>query len=72
MFWSDDPLRDFDRWSEEQERREKACPICACCGDRITDEEGLATRIKGRTYRFHTDCLEPFYTEDYITDWRTA
>ena len=64
---SDDPIRDFYRHdAEEQELLEK-CPVCDCCGEPITDETFKKIVYRGKTLRFHDDCIETRYTEDYIT-----
>ena len=39
MFMSDDPLRDYDRWEAEQEKRLAKRPHCADCDQPIQDEE---------------------------------
>ncbi len=38
MFYSDDPVADYARYCEEQERQMAKLPVCDCCGNRITDE----------------------------------
>lgn len=39
MYYSDDPLRDFDRWDADQAAAEARLPICVECGYHIMDEE---------------------------------
>lgn len=39
MYWTDDPIRDFDRWEAERERRLESRPVCDCCGERIQTEK---------------------------------
>ena len=38
MFYSDDPLADYDRYETEQEKWLNTLPVCVCCGDPIQDE----------------------------------
>lgn len=38
FFRSDDPVRDWDRYCEYQEREMSRYPRCAKCGERILDE----------------------------------
>lgn len=38
MIWTDDPLRDFDRYESERFLWEQSRPVCTDCGDPITDE----------------------------------
>lgn len=38
MFYSDDPIRDFERHDSGQARELKRLPICAECGEPIQDE----------------------------------
>lgn len=38
MFNTDDPLRDFQRWQDEEYLWEMSRPICDDCGEHITDE----------------------------------
>ena len=38
MFYSDNPIRDYDRYCEEQEREMERYPECCDCGKRITDD----------------------------------
>ena len=39
MYYSDDPLADFDRWDAEQNKRLEQLPVCADCDNPIQDEE---------------------------------
>lgn len=38
MFYSDDPLMDFDRYDREQSRRLAERPVCVECDEPIQDE----------------------------------
>ena len=38
MFRTDDPLRDFMDWDEEQERQLERLPECSYCGEKIQKE----------------------------------
>lgn len=68
MLRTDDPLRDLDRWLDEQDRKEAMLPRCSECGKPIYDD-----------YYFEIDdkiycqkCLDENFmrsTEDYINDF---
>ena len=45
MFYSDDPIRDAERYDRYQAGREKEYPYCECCDNRIT--EGHYFNING-------------------------
>lgn len=38
MFYTDDPIRDAERYAVEQERWLKKLPICCKCKERIQDD----------------------------------
>ena len=38
MMWTDDPVRDWDRHCEEQERELQRYPKCCKCGERLTED----------------------------------
>lgn len=38
MFRTDDPLADFDRYDAEQQRELDKLPVCADCGEPVTDD----------------------------------
>lgn len=38
-FRTDDPIRDFDNWDDEQNRWLARRPVCADCDNHIQDEE---------------------------------
>ena len=65
---SADPIRDAWKYDDEAYEREKKCPICCSCGDRITDETYLETVYKGKILRFHDDCIFSQYTSEYIEE----
>lgn len=56
MIWTDDPVRDYDRYCSDLEERMKRLPVCDCCGERITDEYYWV--IKGT--RYCERCLRDF------------
>lgn len=67
MPYTDDPVRDFDRYDMEQARREARLPVCENrkCGKRINDDfyweidgEILCEKCMNLRHRK--------YTEDYI------
>ena len=68
MYRSDDPLRDLDRYRDEQARKDAALPHCCECGEPIHDD--IYYEIGGKIYCVH--CLEEEhmrYTEDYTNDY---
>lgn len=38
MYYSNDPLADFDRWDTEQNKHLAQLPVCADCDEPIQDE----------------------------------
>lgn len=56
MFRSDNPIRDFERYDAEQQRKLDRLPKCAYCGEPIQDEK--CYRINGDLV--HTDCAEEY------------
>ena len=63
-----DPLNDFYRYDTECMEAEEKFPTCDACGNRITDEEYYEVVYKGRTLRFHEDCVSRQYTSNYIEE----
>lgn len=57
MFYSDDPVRDFERHDREQQKRLEQLPECDKCGDPIQDDHFY--EIEGKTICPH--CLETYY-----------
>ena len=41
MFYTDDPIRDFDRWDREQAQRLAKLPKCSICGEPIDQDRAL-------------------------------
>lgn len=67
LYWGD-PDSAFARWDADQAYYESKCPTCDCCGEKITSETFKVTTISGHKYRFHDDCLDTEYTDDYIEE----
>ena len=59
MFMSDDPLRDYDRYEAEQEKRLSKLPHCADCDEPIQDE--TAYYINGEW--ICEDCMDTYRQE---------
>jgi hypothetical protein len=38
IYYTGDPVRDYDRYYEDQEKEMEKYPECAVCGKRITDD----------------------------------
>lgn len=72
MMWADDPLRDFDRWSEAQEKTMCRYPVCAGCGDRITEGDVHIVYWKHKPHLFCDGCVETASLRDYIADDESA
>lgn len=65
MFYSDDPVRDFDRYDMAQAQKEAKCPECDKCGKHITDD--FYYEIGGEI--LCEDCMHDLYAmsvEDYL------
>ena len=57
MFYSDNPLADFERHDAEQERQLEQLPICADCGEHIQGDHYYLIE----NYCICSDCLESNY-----------
>ena len=67
MYYSDDPVRDFDRYDMAQARREARLPVCDKCKKRIYDD--IYFEIEGQI--LCKKCVHDEYarsTEDYLED----
>lgn len=67
MFYSDDPVRDFDRDDAYQAQQEAKLPKCEKCGKPINDD--VYYEIEGET--LCENCMRDAYgrsTEDYLRD----
>ena len=62
IYPSRDPIDDFHREEDEQAEFEKYCPVCAICGERITDD---TFRRIGRDC-YHDECIETVQTDSYV------
>jgi hypothetical protein len=63
MFYSDDPIADFERHDAEQERRLRRLPVCCSCKGHIQQES--AVRINGDWYC--DECIEDM--KEDIEEW---
>ena len=59
LFYSDDPLADFDRYDEEQNKWLERRPVCVDCGEHIQDE--TAYYINGEW--ICEDCMDSYRKE---------
>jgi len=41
MFYTDDPVADYERYDAEQSRRLERRPICCCCEEHIQEEKAF-------------------------------
>ena len=65
MYYTDNPIADYDRYSDDQERELERCPKCEKCGQPITDS--YCYEIEGEL--ICEECLDIYYrkdTEDFI------
>lgn len=59
MFYSDDPVADFDRWDAEQNRWLERRPKCEHCHEHIQEERLM--NVEGSLY--HTKCAVEVFSE---------
>ena len=62
---TDDPVADFLRWDEEQNRQLERLPVCADCGEPVQDEHLYLINDE----IICQECLVRYYrksTDDYI------
>lgn len=59
MMWTDDPIRDWDRYCEEQDAILETYPKCDHCGERITD---VVYEIGNEL--FCGDCITKLFARD--------
>lgn len=63
--WTDNPIRDYDRYCAEQEREMEKYPVCCCCDKSITDD--FLFYIEGDIYC--EECMKDEFrrpTDDFI------
>lgn len=60
MFRSDNPIRDFERYDAEQQRKLDRLPKCAYCSEPIQDER--CYNINGNFV--HSDCGYDYLNEN--------
>lgn len=53
MYYTDDPISDFNKWDDDRERRLEQLPCCECCGEHIQQEDA----VKLGDEWFCDDCL---------------
>lgn len=63
-YYSDDPVRDAERYAEAMDRRREDLPVCSDCGDAIQDEychqvhgKVICDRCQRTNYRVRTRSL---------------
>lgn len=59
FYYSDDPVRDYDRKANDEDAWLRSLPVCEHCGEPIQDEEYF--EINGAYV--HDDCLRDYCTE---------
>lgn len=48
MYYTDDPVADFDKWDAEREKWREQLPCCEECGEHIQQED--AVLLDGKWY----------------------
>lgn len=64
MYVTDDPIADFNRWDDEQQRRLEKLPQCSHCGEYIQEDHYYLINDE----IFCSDCLDNEFrkeVEDY-------
>lgn len=59
MYYTDDPIADFDRWDTDQHKQLEQLPVCEDCGEHIQDE--TAFYINGEW--ICEDCMDSYRRE---------
>lgn len=54
MYYTDDPIADFNHWDMERERRREQLPCCEECGEHIQQEDAVYLDDKW----YCDDCLK--------------
>lgn len=65
MYFTDDPLRDFENWDAEQQAKLDKLPVCADCGEHIQEDHFFLINDEP----ICPDCLDSNYrkpVEDYV------
>ena len=65
MFYSDDPVADFERHDAEQERELDRLPVCEYCEEPIQDE--FAYYIEGSWYC--TRCMNENFRREVVPEY---
>lgn len=63
-----DAIDDFLRHDMEQADYESKCPVCDCCGDRITGGTYYEVQYRRKTLKVCPDCITEQLVSDYITE----
>ena len=65
MYYTDNPIADYERYSSDQEAELEKYPVCCECGDPITDEKLVHINDEF----MHLKCFKENYvkdTEDFV------
>lgn len=65
MYYSDNPVADFEAYSAEQEEQLARLPKCVCCGEAI--QQDTAVHLNGDWYC--DDCLDAYREECCPDEW---
>lgn len=59
MYYTDDPISDFNRWDADQQNNLNKLPVCKCCGEHIQQDMAV--------------CLDDnWYCDECLRDARTV
>ena len=67
MYYSDNPVADFERWDRDQAEKLARLPVCSHCGEPIQDD--FCFEINDEL--FCEDCMKDNFrrsTDNYITE----
>ena len=67
-YYSDDPVRDAERYADRQEEQLSHLPICEVCQEPIQDE--MAFNFGNEWV--HRECIEGYFIDEYKSvpnDW---
>lgn len=64
---TDDPVRDADRYLEDELEHAQSLPVCYGCGEQITPtNDPKSCRIFGHLY--HKDCVAEYALDEIISE----
>lgn len=64
LFYSDDPVRDAERYIAYQDAQLAKRPVCHCCGENIREERALHYTAISSDFWLCDNCIE--MNQEYI------